>query len=143
MNTIRSRACLIIGVLLALLLGGCSGNLTDKDRILSLYRGNESAFASAVESGDYSAVKKLRGVREIHIREDSGEIEFYCGGKGLVPGSSYYGILYSKTDFRRLAESSPEWFAEDGGYRYEQSGGDNRFYYEPLGNGFYYYEQHF
>ena len=99
-----------------------------------------------METGDFSAVRGLRGIREIQTRGDGEEIEFFCGGRGLVPASSYYGILYvsgGEEVFLRAAEASPEWSAEGAGWRYRQAEGDNDFYYEPLGQGFYYYEEHY
>ena len=104
-------------------------------------------FLSAVETGDFSAVSRLRGIREITTRGDEGEIEFFCGGRGLVPASSYYGILYiPDAEDRELSQvfgDSPGWSAEGEGCRYRQTDGDNEFYYEPLGHGFFYYEEHF
>ena len=102
---------------------------------------------AAVETGDFSAVSRLRGIREITTRGDEGEIEFFCGGRGLVPASSYYGILYipgaEDAELSQVFGDSPEWSAEGEGCRYRQADGDNEFYYEPLGHGFFYYEEHF
>ena len=143
----RKRTLFILGAILILLLAACSRNLTDKSRIISLFRKNESTFLSAVETGDFSAVSRLRGIREISTRGDEGEIEFFCGGRGLVPASSYYGILYipgaEDAELSQVFGDSPEWSAEGEGCRYRQTDGDNEFYYEPLGHGFFYYEEHF
>ncbi len=143
----RKRTLFILGAILILLLAACSRNLTDKSRIISLFRKNESTFLSAVETGDFSAVSRLRGIREITTRGDEGEIEFFCGGRGLVPASGYYGILYiPDAEDRELSQvfgDSPGWSAEGEGCRYRQTDGDNEFYYEPLGHGFFYYEEHF
>ena len=143
----RKRTLFILGAILILLLAACSRNLTDKSRIISLFRKNESTFLSAVETGDFSAVSRLRGIREITTRGDEGEIEFFCGGRGLVPASSYYGILYipgaADRELSQVFGDSPEWSAEGEGCRYRQADGDNEFYYEPLGHGFFYYEEHF
>ena len=143
----RKRTLFILGAILILLLAACSRNLTDKSRIISLFQKNESTFLSAVETGDFSAVSRLRGIREITTRGDEGEIEFFCGGRGLVPASSYYGILYiPDAEDRELSQvfgDSPDWSAEGEGCRYRQTDGDNEFYYEPLGHGFFYYEEHF
>ena len=141
------RTLFILGAILVLLLAACSRNLTDKSRIISLFQKNESTFLSAVETGDFSAVSRLRGIREISTRGDEGEIEFFCGGRGLVPASSYYGILYipgaEDAELSQVFGDSPEWSAEGEGCRYRQTDGDNEFYYEPLGHGFFYYEEHF
>ena len=136
---------LLLAAAMALSFAGCADGQTSRRRIVALYRKNEAAFAAAVETGDYAAVKKLRGVKDVTVRDGDGEIEFCCGGAGLVPGSSYWGILWEKDPevFAALAAASPEWSAEGAGFRYEQAKGDNRFYYEPLGNGFFYYEEHY
>ena len=136
---------LLLAAALALSFGGCAHGLTGRKGIVALYRKNEAAFATAVETGDYAAVKKLRGVADVTVRDGGEEIEFYCGGAGLVPGSSYWGIRWEKDPevFAALAAASPEWSFDGTGYRFEQAEGDNRFYYEPLGNGFFYYEEHY
>jgi hypothetical protein len=143
----RKRTLLLLGAILVLLLAACSRELTDKSRIIALFRKNESTFLSAAETGDFSAVSRLRGIREITPRGDEGEIEFYCGGRWLVPASSYYGILFipgaEDAELSQVFGASPEWSAEGEGYRYRQTDGDNDFYYEPLGYGFFYYEEHF
>ena len=144
----RKAAALVICLLFILGAAGCGGNLTGKDRIISLYRKNESAFIAAAASGDTAAVKKLRGIREVSPRGDGEhkEIEFSCGGIGLVPSASYYGILYVENGeavFSQLCDSSPEWSYDGEGYHYRQADGDNDFTYEPLGNDFFYYEEHF
>ena len=143
----RKRTLLLLGAILVLLLAACSRELTDKSRIIAQFRKNESTFLSAAETGDFSAVSRLRGIREITPRGDEGEIEFYCGGRGLVPASSYYGILFipgaQDAELSQVFGASTEWSAEGEGYRYRQTDGDNDFYYEPLGHGFFYYEEHF
>ena len=44
------RTLFILGAILVLLLAACSRDLTDKSRIISLFRKNESTFLSAVET---------------------------------------------------------------------------------------------
>ncbi len=143
----RRRAVFAVWLILALSLTGCARNMTEKDEIISLFREHESVFLASVERGDFSAVEKIGGVREVSLRGDEGEIEFYCGGRGLVPSSSYYGILYIKgaadTDYAQVLGAGSEWSADGARYRFRQADGDTDFYYEALGNGFYYYEEHF
>ena len=141
----KKALSLLLAAALALCLAACAGGLTSKRKIISLYQKNESIFAAAVESGDFAAAEKLRGVKDVVVREDGGEIRFYCGGAGLVPSSSYWGILWEKDPqvFAALALTSPEWSVRGQGYRYRQAEGDNDFLYEPLGNGFFYYEEHY
>ncbi len=143
----RRLHALLPGIVLALLLAGCAGNLTNQRKIVDVYRKHEAAFLAAVASGDYSTVEKLRGVREVTTRGENGEIEFCCGGRGLAPASSYFGILYvpgaAGKPYAQVFGDGPEWTADGAGCRYRQDGGDNEFYYEALGNGFYYYEEHY
>ncbi len=146
-NAVRRRVLLFPALLFLLLFAACSRDLTDKSRIEALFRKNEAAFLAAAETGDLSALRRLRGIREIQTRGDGGEIAFFCGGRGLVPASVYYGILYlpgsAGKDLSQVFGASPEWSVDGAGYRYRQAEGDNEFYYEPLGNGFFYYEEHF
>lgn len=136
---------LTAAVLLAL--PGCSRELTDKDKIIALFRNNENVFVSAVETGDYSEVKKIKGVNDVSVRGDNEETEFYCGGMGLVPSSAYFGILYIRgaegKDYPLVFGDGAEWSADGDGYRFKQADGDNDFYYQALGGGFYYYEERY
>ena len=141
------RKLLAWSVLLLLLLSGCGKNLTKKDKIVSLFREHEDTFLACVERWDFSDAEKLRGVISVSVRGEDEEVEFFCGGRGLVPASSYYGILYicgaAGRDYAQVFGASPEWSTDGDGYRYRQANGDNDFYYESLGNGFYYYEEHY
>ncbi len=123
-----------------------SQNITNKDRIISIFYRHGSKFAEAVAVGDYSSVEKIRGVTS--AGENWGRIEFRFGGAGLVSSSSYYGVCYIPGtvggDYAEVFGSDSHWSVDGDGYRYIQGGkGDNEFYYEALGNGFYYYEEHF
>lgn len=134
---------LLTAVILSVLLLGCSSELTDKEKIIALFYKNEDLFLSAAETGDYTVVESLRGVQSVSFNKEFQRIDFYCGGTGLVPSSVYYGICYfydAEETFSEIFIKYPEWYADDeGGYHYRQDGGDNRFDYEPLENGFYYY----
>lgn len=141
----KKALSLLLAAALLLCLAGCGGGLRSKKKIVALYQKNEKTFLAAVETGDYAAVRELRGVEDVFVRDGGREIQFWCGGFGLVPGTSYWGILWLKDAevFAELAATSVEWSAEGVGWRYRQSGGDNDFYYEPLGNGFFYYIEHY
>ena len=121
---------------LAFFLTSCSGNLTNKSDIVSLYQKNEETFLQAVSDGDYSVVEKINGVQEVLVKEEY--VEISCGGAGFGASTHYYGIFYSAGDVDVAG------MVEQGdGYLYQQEDGDNRIYIEPLGNDFYYYEAHF
>lgn len=129
------------------LLAACSRELTDKNRIIRLYRKNEDAFIQAASSGDFSKLENIHGVQEVNVRRsgDNFEVEIYCGGSGFGSSTSYYGILYSKDFYPESSfiEYPNEWFIEGNGFRYKQADGDNSKYYESLGNKYYYYEEHY
>lgn len=129
-------------LVMAMLLTACSSNHADKT--IAMYRKHEALFLEAVQSANYAPVEALRYVQEIETWQNPVKVDFYCGGSGLVPSSSYYGILYQPSlDLEGKVESDSQWMHEGDGYRFIQHEGDNVFYYEPLGNGFYYYEEHY
>ncbi len=129
-------ALFFVMLCLAFILASCSGNLTDKSDIVSLYQKNEETFLQAASNGDYSAVEKINGVQSVLVKE--AYVEIQCGGAGLGSSTHYYGIFYSADDI------DADWLVEHGdGYLYQEEEGDNRIYVEPLGNHFYYYEAHF
>ena len=133
-------------VLLALFitLPACSNNLTEKSDIISLYRKNEEIFLLAAENGDYSAIEEIKGVQKVLVRDTHTDIQ--CGGAGFGPSTHYYGIFYSADDDLcaiDLAGPKDKLVKYGDGYLYQEESGDNRFYVEPLGNHYYYYEAHF
>ena len=122
----------------------CSKNLTKKSDIISLYQKNEDTFLKAASSGDYSSVEHINGVQRVLIWEDYVDIK--CGGAGFGSSTHYYGIFYSDNDnLCAIDVAGPEnkLVKYGDGYLYQEDDGDNRYYVEPLGNHFYYYEAHF
>lgn len=121
------------------------GNLTDRDSVVDLYRENEEAFLKAAETGSFEDLKDIFGVSDVHLNRDY--VDIYCGGTGMAPSSSYYGIFYSEGDDLCAIDVAPgdssALTERDGGYFWEESGGDNSYYVEPLGNHYFYYEAHF
>jgi len=114
------------------------------DRITRLYKKNEEAFILAAESGDFSSLSSIRGVKEVNVRENA--VEIWCDGAGFGPSTHYYGIFYSADDDLGaigLGGSAEEFEPSGDGYLYLQKDGDNRCYVEPLGNHYFYYEAHF
>ena len=125
-------------------LSACSYNLTEKSDIISLYQKNEKIFLLAAENGDYSAIERIKGVQKVLVLDTY--IDIQCGGAGFGPGTHYYGIFYSADDnLCTIDVAGPrDKLVEHGeGYLYQEKSGDNRYYVEPLGNHFYYYEAHF
>lgn len=137
----KSFAVLII---ILITFAACSRNLTDKGDIVSLFHNNETMFLQAADSGDWTAIERLNGVRLVYPSAKCVDIQ--CGGAGFASNTHYYGIFYSaEDDLCAIWVSGPaeELVAQGDGYLYEQTEGDNRSYIEPLGNHFYYYEGHF
>ena len=125
-------------------LSACSYNLTEKSDIISLYQKNEKIFLLAAENGDYSAIERIKGVQKVLVWDTY--IDIQCGGAGFGPSTHYYGIFYSADDnLCTIDVAGPrDKLVEHGeGYLYQEESGDNRYYVEPLGNHFYYYEAHF
>jgi len=124
-------------------LSACSYNLTEKSDIISLYQKNEKIFLLAAENEDYSAIERIKGVQKVLVWDTY--IDIQCGGAGFGPSTHYYGIFYSADDNLCAIDLAPrDKLVEHGeGYLYQEESGDNRYYVEPLGNHFYYYEAHF
>lgn len=137
----------LLAAVMVFSLTSCVFNLTDRDSVIRLYERNEERFAAAAETGDFEKLEKIIGVQEVDIREDgdSFQAEISCGANGFASSTHYYGIFYSETvDFDNSVATKPEeWTKEGAGYRYTEAEGDNTFYYEPLGGGYYYFEEHY
>lgn len=54
-----------------LIITACSKTTTEKSEIISLFQEEEEVFLKAADSGDYSAVEKLKGVQSIYIYQTS------------------------------------------------------------------------
>ena len=137
----------IVSILLACVLTvltACSANLTEKSDVVSLFEKNRGEFLKAAESGDFSSVEKLSGVQGVSVTDSCTDVS--CGGAGMGPSTHYYGIFYSAADDLcavDVAGPADELTADGAGWLYQESGGDNRYYVEPLGDHFFYYEAHF
>lgn len=119
----------------------CSTNRTEKNDIVTLFQENEEIFLQAANSGDYSGVECIRGVQNVYISEKY--IDIQCGGAGVGAETRYYGIYYSADDDLcaiDVAGPKDELVKSGEGYLYQEKTGDNRYYVEPLGNHFFYYE---
>jgi len=88
-------------------------------------------------------VNDLNGDMDIHFR--TGYVDILFGGDG-IPADHYYGIYYSQCD--SLCPVTGIVRVNDlekrgNGYYYESTDGSDRYYAEPLGDHFYYYELHY
>ena len=121
-------------------------NLTDRDEIVAMYHDNETAFLKAAETNSFDDLLSIYGVSHVYVH-DNGIVEISCGGKGMGSNTHYYGIYYSETD----AMHAPNWGDLDPatltpqgeGFFFKDSYGDDTFFIEPLGNHYYYYEEHY
>ena len=136
--------CALLAALLLLPAAACARNLTDREPIVRLFRKQEAEFLAAAATGDWKRLERLSGVREVDVYDGCADI--CCGGSGFGSSTHYFGIFYSEADELcavRLAGPEEELTASGSGYLYEQRGGDNRYYVEPLGHHFFYYAAHF
>lgn len=131
---------ILILSLAALAFLSCARSLTERDDIIALYRDHIDVFADASSSGDFSAVERLRGIESVSVGDD-GAVEIMCGGNKIGPGTHYYGILY---DADLDVDALPDAYAESGdGYVRTEQDGDNVRYIESLGDGYFYFEEHY
>ena len=140
----KKLIALVLALICMVSLSSCSLNLTEKSDIISLYQNNEEVFLQAGESGDFSAIEDIKGVQSVYISEEY--VDISCGGEGFGASTHYYGIFYSTNDDRcaiDVAGPMDELIEHGEGFLYQEEGGDNQYYVEPLGNRFYYYEAHF
>ena len=122
----------------------CSQSTTDKAEIISIFQQNEDTFIQATKDGDFSEVESISGVQEVYKNEEYIDIQF--GGYGFGSSTGYYGIFYSANNNMCAVDvAGPEnELSEHGnGYKYQENDGDNKYYVEPLGNHFFYYEASF
>ena len=134
---------LILGAVLVTLVA-CSGKEADSGDMVSVFWENEQLFLQAADSGDYSAIERLRGVQDVYVNEKY--IDVQGGGSGFGANTYYYGIFYSEDDNLcaiGLAGPREELVEKGDGYLYKEEDGDNRYYVEPLGHHYYFYEAYF
>ncbi|MBP3541695.1 MAG: hypothetical protein J6K72_07785 [Clostridia bacterium] len=129
----------------ALILYAFSTDLTSQGSITRRFFINKKVFFTAVETGNFDAVEKLPFIRSVEPDDREQEILFRCGGKGLGPSTSYYGIVYMENGLT-VSDEEPGarfcWLPQGNGYMM-LGDGDNVFYREPLEGNFFYFEEHY
>ena len=67
------------------------------------------------------------------------------GSSGIGPSTTYWGIQYVPSGERLGFQGSrlEGWISDGDGWRWEESGGDNRCYIQELDERWYYYEMSF
>ena len=72
-------------------------------------------------------------------------VEFSMGGSGMGSSTTYWGLQYvpsgERLGFQGLRLEG--WISDGDGWRWEESGGDNRCYIQELDEYWYYYEMSF
>lgn len=71
-----------------------SDDSVPKEEIIDFVEENIDKLRECEERGDFSSFESLEIVKKVRNRDNC--VEFYCGGKGLAAGYSYYcGFFYS------------------------------------------------
>ncbi|MBQ6676913.1 MAG: hypothetical protein IJM71_02595 [Clostridia bacterium] len=116
------------------------------ERTVSFYNEKKDVIYSAVETGNFSELQKLK---DVDVRDDGGAkgtlkdaVSINIGGYGIVPSGGCYGIYYSPhgyffgVSFEELKQT------EDGWYSYQIfNNSDNYYYFRLIEDNFYFYEE--
>ena len=106
----------------------------------------DSAAAQAVEQGRGQGIPRPFGVRDMTFWDYGGTaVDFSMGSSGIGPSTTYWGIQYVPSGERLGFQGSrlEGWISDGDGWRWEESGGDNRCYIQELDERWYYYEMSF
>ena len=106
----------------------------------------DSAAAQAVERGSGQGISRPPGVQDVTFWDYEGTaVEFSMGGSGRGSSTTYWGIQYVPSGERLGFQGSrlEGWISDGDGWRWEESGGDNRCYIQELDERWYYYEMEF
>ena len=68
---------------------GSCGEIRSKKQIINLVQNNQAFLMQCIEEGEPEKATELRGIQSVSRDPFSPVIEFYCGGTGLVPETSY------------------------------------------------------
>ena len=146
------RIPLIVVLFLALgaLWTALQGGPKSREHAAALFQQNRSAFdsaaAQAVERGSGQGISRPPGVRDVTFWDyEETTVEFSMGSSGLGSSTAYWGIQYVPSGERLGFQGSrlEGWISDGDGWRWEESGGDNRCYIQELDERWYYYEMSF
>ena len=134
-------------VMLAVMMAGGNSDALSKEQIFSLVQEHHDFLLRCITDHDPDRAKEVTGIQSVHVEKDA-YVEFYCGGSGLVPSSSYYGFYYSPDDLPLAVDVTvtENLRPEGNGFGWKQSGGldgDNWYYTERIMENWYYYESHY
>lgn len=156
MRTLKKAVCILSVVLMMFSFTACqagdfsalsffrmimsSDDSTPKDQIFEFVNEHQEELIECAEKDDFSEFEGRGIVKSVY---DSGTYtEFYCGGRGLAAGSSYYcGFFYSPHDSATAMWPHLTVSPKGNGFVYEEVNGDNRFYSEEIFDCFFYYEE--
>lgn len=115
-----------------------------KDQIFSLVQDHHDFLLHCITDNEPDRAKEVTGIQNVLV-EINAYVEFYCGGSGLVPSSSYYGFYYSPDDLPLAVDvtRTENLRPEGNGFGWEEPGGDNWYYTERIMENWYYYESHY
>lgn len=123
------------------LTGGLFSSHLSKAQIFRLVEKNEKVLLEDIANSDFKNSKKIRGIEDVSPGEST--VDFYCGGSGFGPATSYYGFYYSQNGEPSCIWVGGELSAEGNGWGWREKNGDNRYYTEKITGYFFYYEVHF
>lgn len=134
----------LVYVMFAAAMAGGNSDALSKDQIFSLVQDHHDFLLRCITDNDSDRAKEVTGIQSVRIEKDV-YVEFYCGGSGLVPSSSYYGFYYSPDDLPLAVDVTlTENLRPVGdGFGWEEPDGDNRYYTERIMANWYYYESHY
>ena len=105
------------------------------------------AAQDALTAGSGENVKRPFGVLEVSVKPSPygrGEcVEFWIGGAGLGPSTSYWGVTYSEYGPVGFQAAAVDYVQDGDGWFWEEPGGDNWSRVTPLEENWYLYEMHF
>ena len=105
------------------------------------------AAQDALTAGSGENVKRPFGVQEISVRPSpygQGDcVEFWIGGAGLGPSTSYWGVTYSEYGPVGFQSAAVNYVPDGDGWFWREPNGDNWSRVTPLEENWYLYEMHF
>ncbi len=134
----------LVYLVFAAMMTGGNYDALSKDQIFSLVQNHHDFLIQCITDNDPDRAKEVTGIQRVHIEKDV-YVEFYCGGSGLIPSSSYYGFYYSPDDLPLAVDVTlTENLGPEGdGFGWEELDGDNWYYTERIMENWYYYESHY
>ncbi len=113
-------------------------------QIESLILQNRDALEKSILAGKAEEWEGKYGIQSVRADKD-GRVDFDCGGWGIVPSGGYTGFYYSPDDqpFDIRHFTDGPLIPLDGGWVWQQEGGDNAFRTQRVAPLFFCYEYHF